>query len=171
MCSAIAATSGSEARLARDAAKAALVHGTSANQRHSEAAAAGSGRACFSGFGLDPIHGPIEGRCGGTLSAWGSDQLGASEAFASPDGPGWFVDRRRFDAVLRTRCVALGATLVTGRTHDLRRAARGDEPLHHSGTEPARRARLPGSSGWSPSGCAVLTAPGWCGIRPHQPGG
>jgi flavin-dependent dehydrogenase len=44
----------------------------------------------------------------------------ASDGFASPGGPGWWIDRNRFDAALRRRCVGLGVTVV-GRVHDLRR--------------------------------------------------
>jgi len=112
------------ARLARDGAKAVLVHRPSANQRHSESLPGAATRA-LAGAGLDPIDNVIEGRCGGTLSAWGSDQLVASDAFAAPDGPGWWIDRNRFDSELRRRCVGLGVVLLTGRIHDLRRRGRG----------------------------------------------
>lgn len=112
------------ARLARDGAKAVLVHHPSANQRHSESLPGAAARA-LAGAGLDPVDDLVEGRCGGALSAWGSDRLVASDAFAAPDGPGWWIDRNRFDSALRRRCVGLGITLITGRTHDLRRVGRG----------------------------------------------
>jgi len=112
------------ARLARDGAKAVLVHRPSANQRHSESLPGAATRA-LAGAGLDPIDNVIEGRCGGTLSAWGSDELVVSDAFAAPDGPGWWIDRNRFDSELRHCCVGLGVALLTGRLRDLRRRGRG----------------------------------------------
>lgn len=112
------------ARLTRDGAKVALVHRPSANQRPSESLPGAAARVLASA-GLDPVDGLTEGLCGGTLSEWGSDQLVASDALASPDGPGWWIDRNRFDSELRRRCVGLGITLLKRRTHDLRRRGRG----------------------------------------------
>jgi flavin-dependent dehydrogenase len=112
------------ARLARDGAKVALIHRPSANPRPSESLPGAAARALI-GAGLGPVDTLVEGRCGGTLSAWGSDQLVASDAFASPDGPGWWIDRDRFDRALRRRCVDLGVGLITGRAHDLRHADGG----------------------------------------------
>ena len=108
------------ARLACDGAKVALAHRPAVNQRHSESLPAAAARA-LAGAGLAPLDSLVEGRCGGTLSAWGSGQLVASDGFASPDGSGWWIDRNRFDAALRRRCVDLGVTVV-GRIHDLHRA-------------------------------------------------
>jgi flavin-dependent dehydrogenase len=107
------------ARLRGDGAKVALAHRPSVNQRRSESLPAVAVRA-LAGAGLDPVDTLFEGRCSGTLSAWGSDQLVASDGFATPDGPGRWVDRDRFDAALRRRCVSLGVTVV-GQVHDLRR--------------------------------------------------
>lgn len=112
------------ARLARDGAKVALAHRPAVNQRHSESLP-GAGARALVGAGLEPVDTLVEGPCGGTLSAWGSGQLVASDGFASPDGAGWWVDRDRFDAALRHRCVGLGVILLTGRMRDLRRAGRG----------------------------------------------
>ena len=108
------------ARLAGDGAKVALAHRPSVNQRHSESLPAAAARA-VAGAGLGPVDTLVEGRCGGTLSAWGSGQLVASDGFASPDGPGWWIDRNQFDVALRRRCVDLGITVV-GRVLDLCRA-------------------------------------------------
>jgi flavin-dependent dehydrogenase len=111
------------ARLANDGAKVALAHRPSVNQRHSESLPGAAARALASA-GLAPVDTLVEGRCGGTLSAWGSGQLVASDGFASPDGPGWWIDRNRFDSALRGRCVGVGVTVIIGRMHDLRRAGR-----------------------------------------------
>jgi flavin-dependent dehydrogenase len=49
----------------------------------------------------------------GVASAWGSSELvPALEAVRSPHGPGWHLDRARFDRELRTLAVATGATLT-----------------------------------------------------------
>ena len=53
-----------------------------------------------------------EGPCRGTSSAWGTEGLIASDGFASPHGSSWWVDRARFDATLRQRCVAAGVQLI-----------------------------------------------------------
>lgn len=56
-------------------------------------------------------HTPIRG----TLSAWGSDELVATDTLRDPDGPGWRLDRPRFDAALREAAIVSGA--VPSRTH------------------------------------------------------
>jgi flavin-dependent dehydrogenase len=71
--------------------------------------------------GLGNPNDAAEGRCVGTLSAWGSADLVATDSFASADGAGWWVDRSRFDTFLRDRCEALGVTSVTGRVTALHR--------------------------------------------------
>jgi flavin-dependent dehydrogenase len=93
------------------------------NHRHSESLPAAAARLLTSA-GLSPVDTLVEGRCGGTLSAWGTDQLAASDGFASPDGPGWWIDRHRFDPTLRHRCARLGVWAIVGRIHDLHRAGR-----------------------------------------------
>ena len=110
------------ARLARDGAKVALAHRPAVNQRHSESLPGAAARALV-GAGLEPVDTLVEGRCGGTLSAWGSGQLVASDGFASPDGAGWWIDRDRFDAALRHRCVGLG--VVAPHRPDTRSTPRG----------------------------------------------
>lgn len=37
----------------------------------------------------------------GTVSAWGTDELRATDSLADPHGPGWHLDRARFDDDLR----------------------------------------------------------------------
>ncbi|HEV7722062.1 MAG TPA: tryptophan 7-halogenase [Iamia sp.] len=52
--------------------------------------------------------------CLGSSSAWGSDQLGFNDFVLNPHGPGWHLDRARFDDLLRRRAVDAGAVLVEG---------------------------------------------------------
>jgi flavin-dependent dehydrogenase len=58
---------------------------------------------------------------GGNLSSWNSDILIASEAISDPGGPGWRLDRRRFDADLRTAALKAGATYRAARVRKLER--------------------------------------------------
>jgi flavin-dependent dehydrogenase len=97
-----------------------MVHRPHRNQRPSEALAGPAARLmCAAGLGtVDDV---AEGPCGGTLSAWGTDHLAATDSFTSPDGAGWWVDRASFDAALRDRCAALGVAVVTGRVTCVRR--------------------------------------------------
>lgn len=46
--------------------------------------------------------------CPGNLAAWGSDQLQGTEFVFDPNGPGWHLDRARFDRFLRTEARAAG---------------------------------------------------------------
>jgi len=108
------------ARLAGDGAKVVVVHRPSGGHRHSESLPGPASRA-LGAAGLGPVDTLAEGRCRGTLTAWGSDQLVAFDAFASPDGAGWWIDRERFDGALRRRCAALGVPILTGRIHHLHR--------------------------------------------------
>jgi flavin-dependent dehydrogenase len=97
-----------------------MVHRPHCNQRPSEALAGPAARLVYAA-GLGIVDDMTEGRCGGTLSAWGTDHLAATDSFTSPDGAGWWVDRVRFDAALRDRCAALGVAVVTGRVTGVRR--------------------------------------------------
>jgi flavin-dependent dehydrogenase len=59
---------------------------------------------------------PVPGECGphtpigGNLLCWNSDQLVVSDFIRSPDGPGWRLDRARFDADLRAAAIRAGAS-------------------------------------------------------------
>lgn len=108
------------ARLTGNGAKVLLVHRPSGGQRRSESMPGPAARA-LAAAGLGPVDALAEGRCWGTLTAWGSGELVAFDAFASPDGPGWWIDRDRFDCALRRRCAALGVPILTGRIHHLHR--------------------------------------------------
>ncbi|HRQ63256.1 MAG TPA: tryptophan 7-halogenase [Xanthomonadaceae bacterium] len=64
-------------------------------------------------------HAPCLGNC----SAWGSNTLGYSDFVLQPMGPGWHLDRRRFDAWLAEEvraagtCVRIGTRLVAAVRH------------------------------------------------------
>jgi flavin-dependent dehydrogenase len=55
--------------------------------------------------GPDGPHTPIRG----TLSVWGSEALAATDFLHDRDGPGWRLERSRFDASLRDAALASGA--------------------------------------------------------------
>lgn len=57
----------------------------------------------------------------GMLSAWGSDELVATDAIRDPYGPGWRLDRRRFDAGLRDAALTAGATERLALVRDIAR--------------------------------------------------
>ncbi|HEX6352891.1 tryptophan 7-halogenase [Actinophytocola sp.] len=52
--------------------------------------------------------------CYGSCSSWGDDVLGYNDFTVSPDGSGFHLDRRRFDAFLAHRATEAGVHLVTG---------------------------------------------------------
>ena len=51
--------------------------------------------------------------CYGGLSSWGSPLLVATDSLHDPDGPGWRLDRPRFDRFLREAAARAGADVVT----------------------------------------------------------
>jgi flavin-dependent dehydrogenase len=61
-------------------------------------------------------HTPI----GGNLSSWNSEALVATDFIRDPSGPGWRLDRVRFDADLRAAAVGTGASLRSAHVRDLR---------------------------------------------------
>jgi flavin-dependent dehydrogenase len=80
-------------------------------------------------------HTPI----GGNLSCWNSDQLFAADFLRHPDGPGWRLDRARFDADLRAAAVRAGAMLRSARVTDVKqRGTAWSARLDDDGTETAR---------------------------------
>ena len=125
------------ARLASDGAKVAVVHRPSRGHRHSEILPGPAAHALVAA-GLGPVDSLAEGRCRGTLTAWGSGQLVAVDAFASPDGASWWIDRDRFDRALRRRCASLGIPILTGPLHHLHRT--GQKWMTRIGQEPELRA-------------------------------
>ncbi|MBP33163.1 hypothetical protein [Methylobacterium sp.] len=54
-------------------------------------------------------------RLTGTLSAWGDDALEGTDFLRDPDGPGWRLERARFDAGLRIAAQEAGAVLHPAR--------------------------------------------------------
>jgi flavin-dependent dehydrogenase len=50
----------------------------------------------------------------GSASSWGSDELGYSDFVFHPDGHGWHLDRRRFDAWLADEVAARGIACKLG---------------------------------------------------------
>ncbi len=51
----------------------------------------------------------------GNLSAWGSAELAAVDFIRDPNGPGWHLNRAKFDAGLRAAALAAGAVAMRGR--------------------------------------------------------
>jgi flavin-dependent dehydrogenase len=50
----------------------------------------------------------------GTQSAWGSDDLATNPFIANPHGPGWHLDRARFDSALAGAAGVAGVTRLDG---------------------------------------------------------
>ncbi|MFE3173941.1 tryptophan 7-halogenase [Amycolatopsis sp. NPDC059235] len=61
----------------------------------------------------------------GTASAWGAPGLRYRDYLHDGLGPGWHLDRPRFDRMLRAAAVAAGAVLVQDRWSSARRTAEG----------------------------------------------
>lgn len=86
----------------------------------------GAARRLLAGLGLDPEavladgHAPVWAR----RSVWGAPRPAELDSMADPDGPGWRLDRRRFEARLRAEAVARGVRLVA--PADARVARAGD---------------------------------------------
>lgn len=88
---------------------------------------------------LDRVEAGPHLRSAGNVSAWGSNDLLSSDAIGSPHGPGWHLDRPRFDRDLRAAAREAGAVLRPGRVRGASRTAGGwrvelravgEEPLH-----------------------------------------
>jgi flavin-dependent dehydrogenase len=76
---------------------------------------------------------------GGNLSSWNSDQLVANDFLRDPDGPGWRLERARFDADLRAAALRAGASYRSARATDLERKVTGWHiRFKNGGTELAR---------------------------------
>jgi flavin-dependent dehydrogenase len=56
--------------------------------------------------------------CLGSCSSWGSDTLGHNDFLLSPHGPGWHLDRRRFDTFLLSNAISRGTQRCRGRVID-----------------------------------------------------
>ena len=79
----------------------------------------------FAAEGHDPCH--------GSCSSWGTEELGYNDFLFNPYGPGWHLDRQRFDAWLAHAAEAAGARVCTGtRLSALQRLAGGGFSLRLS---------------------------------------
>lgn len=74
----------------------------------------GAARRLLAALGLDPAalladgHEPVWAR----RSVWGAPEPAELDGLADPHGPGWRLDRRRFEGRLRAEAVARGVRLV-----------------------------------------------------------
>lgn len=50
--------------------------------------------------------------CYGNRSCWGGEEILETDSLRDPDGPGWHLDRARFEGWLRARAVERGAAMV-----------------------------------------------------------
>jgi len=80
-------------------------------------------------------HRPI----GGNISAWGEPEATHRDFLAEPDGPGWRVDRRVFEADLVAAARAAGAGLRAGAVLDVVRAGAGWQVTTDDGETSAAR--------------------------------
>jgi flavin-dependent dehydrogenase len=73
------------------------------------------------------------------VSRWGSDVAVELDAMRDPDGPGWRLDRARFEADLRADALARGARFVAGDVVGLQRTFTGWQLQVADGTTIAAR--------------------------------
>jgi flavin-dependent dehydrogenase len=52
--------------------------------------------------------------CPGSISAWGAEKPGHNDFIANATGPGWHIDRARFETMLRARAAEAGASIRPG---------------------------------------------------------
>ncbi len=76
----------------------------------------------------------------GNRSAWGTSQLAERNFLFEPYGPGWHLDRQRFDASLRTAALEAGALPCAARVNDARLLSTGVWQLELT-AQPTIRAR------------------------------
>jgi flavin-dependent dehydrogenase len=72
------------------------------------------------GLPVPDAHGPHT-QIGGNLSSWNSEELTATDFFHDPDGPGWRLDRIRFDTALRDAASVSGAVFKEARVSEVAR--------------------------------------------------
>lgn len=77
--------------------------------------------------------------CHGSCSSWGTDELGYNDFLFHPNGHGWHLDRRRFDAFLAHEAQTAGVEVRTS-TRFVGSARDGDEYLLHLDGEAAGEA-------------------------------
>lgn len=86
----------------------------------------GAARALLRDLGVWPAfeadrHAPILG----AVSQWGSDQIEIRDAFANPQGPGWRLDRDRFEHMMLNQAKRGGVTVLHGRAVSFQRERGG----------------------------------------------
>jgi flavin-dependent dehydrogenase len=83
-------------------------------------------------------------RSAGSASAWGTDELAWSDAFAQPLGGGWHLDRPRFDSLLARAAQRAGAEVRTSaRAHRIGRHGAGGWSVDVASDKPSSlRARF-----------------------------
>ena len=69
--------------------------------------------------------GTVHSEIGGNLACWASDELEVTDFLNDPDGPGWRLSRRQFDAWLLDAAVSAGARLVPFHLDAIARSAGG----------------------------------------------
>lgn len=74
---------------------------------------------------LDLVQNGGHRRCVGNVSIWGKPTPTAHDFLRDPQGPGWHLDRRRFDEDLRGAAAEAGATVAAARTVATERTDRG----------------------------------------------
>ncbi len=97
-------------------------------------------------------------RCPGNLSAWGSEDLLETDFIRSPYGPGWHLDRSRFDAMLREGAREAGADVLASRVLKVTR----EEGRWRADLRPAPHDRPGAERGGTARGGDNHPASVWC---------
>jgi flavin-dependent dehydrogenase len=88
----------------------------------------GAAERLLQSLGLPALQGyETHARIGGNLASWNSDALVATDFVTGPAGPGWRLDRVRFDTSLRVAAIQSGAIFHDAQVRDLRRDDAGWE--------------------------------------------
>ncbi|MFN2606691.1 MAG: tryptophan 7-halogenase [Acidimicrobiales bacterium] len=96
----------------------------------------------------------------GTVSAWGDGEAAERDFLFDPYGPGWHLDRGRFDAMLAAAATRAGARQVSGRPVRLARLPEGGWRLAVDGAHPSELAApfvvdATGRSSWAGRACGA----------------
>lgn len=102
--------------LARAGRRVLLLESGATEERKVGESLPGAARPLLRDLGLLPlVEGGGHALSYGNLSAWGSGELIAVDFIRDPNGPGWHLNRAKFDAGLREAAVAAGAVQMCGR--------------------------------------------------------
>ena len=77
----------------------------------------------------------------GTQSAWGDDTLSDTDYIFDPRGPGWRLDRIRFDRMLRESAISSGALMRRAQVRNVTRDADGGVTVVATGAGGEQRTR------------------------------